>query len=71
MHSKSSTNLACNLLNKRQKKVVSLDWALTETTLSLGVMPQGIADVAGYKTWVAKPELGNNAIDVALAENPI
>ena len=32
------------------KKVVALDWALTETVMSLGVMPQGIADVAGYNT---------------------
>ncbi|MGY3689671.1 ABC transporter substrate-binding protein [Vibrio coralliilyticus] len=52
------------------KKVVALDWALTETVLSLGVMPQGIADVAGYNTWVAQPELNKNVIDVGTRREP-
>ncbi|NOI57886.1 ABC transporter substrate-binding protein [Vibrio coralliilyticus] len=52
------------------KKVVALDWALTETVLSLGVMPQGIADVAGYNTWVAQPELDKNVIDVGSRREP-
>ncbi len=52
------------------KKVVALDWALTETVMSLGVMPQGIADVAGYNTWVAQPELDKGVINVGSRREP-
>tara|TARA_Y100001956_G_scaffold81351_1_gene98696 strand:+ start:1707 stop:2633 length:927 start_codon:yes stop_codon:yes gene_type:complete len=56
--------------DKQPDKVVTLDWALTETVLSLGIAPQGIADVKGYNTWVVKPELTPNIIDVGSRREP-
>ncbi|MBL4828399.1 MAG: iron-siderophore ABC transporter substrate-binding protein [Aliivibrio sp.] len=52
------------------EKVVVLDWALTETVLSLGVMPFGVADVKGYQTWVAEPTLNQSAVDVGSRREP-
>ncbi|MGF1721104.1 ABC transporter substrate-binding protein [Vibrio kyushuensis] len=51
-------------------KVVTLDWALTETVLSLGVIPQGVANVKGYQNWVSKPELSNSVTDVGSRREP-
>ena len=52
------------------EKVVTLDWTLTETVISLGIQPQGIADVSGYRTWVSQPKLGPNVIDVGKRREP-
>ncbi|PTO72173.1 ABC transporter substrate-binding protein [Vibrio splendidus] len=52
------------------KKVVALDWALTETVLSLGVELQGVADAQGYQQWVVKPELNSNVTDVGSRREP-
>lgn len=51
-------------------RVVTLDWALTETVLSLGVEPVGVADIKGYKSWVGEPEVGDKAIDVGSRREP-
>lgn len=55
---------------QQPEKVVTLDWALTETVLSLGIAPQGIADIEGYNTWVVKPELTPNIVDVGSRREP-
>ncbi|WP_079211236.1 iron-siderophore ABC transporter substrate-binding protein [Brucella pituitosa] len=34
------------------RKIVSLEWAETEMVLSLGLVPSGVADLAGYRQWV-------------------
>jgi len=34
------------------RKIVTLEWAETEMILSLGLVPSGMADLAGYKQWV-------------------
>ncbi|WP_198595268.1 ABC transporter substrate-binding protein [Vibrio splendidus] len=52
------------------KKVVALDWALTETVLSLGVELEAIADAKGYQQWVVKPELNSNVTDVGSRREP-
>lgn len=57
-------------LDKPPKKVIALDWALTETVLSLGVNPIGVADVQGYQSWVKKPELNDSAMDVGSRREP-
>lgn len=57
-------------LDKPPKKVIALDWALTETVLSLGVNPIGVADVQGYQSWVKKPELNDFAMDVGSRREP-
>lgn len=52
------------------KKVVALDWALAETVLSLDVMPQGVANVKSYQTWVTEPKLNDSVIDVGSRREP-
>lgn len=52
------------------KKVVALDWALTETVLSLGVELQGVADAQGYQQWVVKPALNADVTDVGSRREP-
>ncbi|MBV7262407.1 ABC transporter substrate-binding protein [Photobacterium sp. WH24] len=52
------------------EKVVALDWALTETVLSLGVIPAGVADKDGYRTWVGEPALPDSAMNVGSRREP-
>nr|WP_196107728.1 MULTISPECIES: iron-siderophore ABC transporter substrate-binding protein [unclassified Ochrobactrum] len=52
-------------------KVVTLEWAATETLLSLGIVPVGVADLGGYRQWV---NIGNDklssAVDVGGRQQP-
>ncbi|WP_330959553.1 ABC transporter substrate-binding protein [Photobacterium sp. 53610] len=57
-------------LTETPKKVVALDWALTETVLSLGVTPEGVADEDGYRTWVGEPKLPESAVNVGSRREP-
>lgn len=52
------------------QKVVALDWALTETVLSLGVELEGVADAKGYQQWVVEPALDAGVIDVGSRREP-
>lgn len=52
------------------KKVVALDWVLTETVLSLGVELEGVADTNGYKQWVVEPSIDSDVIDVGSRREP-
>lgn len=52
------------------RRVVALDWSLTETALSLGIEPIGAADGAGYKDWVAYPALPDSTVDVGSRSEP-
>ncbi|EHH0708485.1 iron-siderophore ABC transporter substrate-binding protein [Vibrio vulnificus] len=52
------------------KKVVALDWVLTETVLSLGVELEGVANISDYQQWVAEPHLNADAIDVGSRREP-
>ena len=40
-----------------QPRIVSLDYGLTSTLLSLGLKPVGIAGVADWGKWVVEPPL--------------
>ncbi|MDU0291536.1 iron-siderophore ABC transporter substrate-binding protein [Saccharothrix longispora] len=51
-------------------KVVALEWAEAEVAASLGVMPVGVADVAGYKTWNASVPLADTVKDVGTRAEP-
>lgn len=62
--------LGVERFNHTPKKVVSLDWALTETVLSLGIMPQGASDVSGYQSWVKEPMLNTSVVDVGSRREP-
>lgn len=52
------------------KNVVALDWILTETILSLGIEPKGVADTDGYNQWVVEPALGSDVINVGSRQEP-
>ncbi|OCH19195.1 iron-siderophore ABC transporter substrate-binding protein [Aliivibrio sp. 1S128] len=56
--------------DKSPEKVIALDWALTETVLSLGVNPIGVADVQGYQTWVKTPKFNGSVMDVGSRREP-
>lgn len=51
-------------------RVVSLDYALTETVLELGVVPVGVPDLDGYERWVVEPELPSSVVDVGSTFEP-
>lgn len=57
-------------LQQTPQKVATLDWVLTETVLSLGITPVGVADAAGYREWVSQPELVSSVIDVGSRREP-
>ncbi|MGM1063248.1 ABC transporter substrate-binding protein [Saccharothrix sp. Mg75] len=51
-------------------KVVALEWAEAEMLASLGVMPVGAADTAGYETWNAAVPLADSVKDVGTRAEP-
>ncbi|WP_417594234.1 iron-siderophore ABC transporter substrate-binding protein [Oceanospirillum sp.] len=51
-------------------RVVTLNWGSTEEVLELGVTPVGVADINGYKTWVARPEIPTEVVDVGTRAEP-
>lgn len=51
-------------------RVVSLEWGETETLVSLGVMPVGVADVEGYGSWVTAAKLDSSVKDVGTRGEP-
>lgn len=52
------------------ERVVALNWALAEVVLELDVVPVGIADVDGYRTWVRQPALPSDVVDLGLRNEP-
>lgn len=52
------------------KRVIAIDWATTETLLSLGITPVGMADMEGYKQWVISPTLPAGITDVGARNEP-
>jgi iron complex transport system substrate-binding protein len=51
-------------------RAVGLEWALVEHIVSLGVMPVGVADVAGYSAWVQAAPLTADVTDVGVRGEP-
>jgi len=70
----SATNLAheftSNDFRTPPKKIISIGWEMTETLLSLGITPVGMADKEGYNQWVASPELPIGIEDVGARNEP-
>ncbi|NUT96600.1 MAG: iron-siderophore ABC transporter substrate-binding protein [Saccharothrix sp.] len=52
------------------RKVVALEWGEAEVITSLGVMPVGVADTAGYKTWNAAAPLDASVKDIGKRSEP-
>ncbi len=51
-------------------RVVALEWNVGEHAVSLGVMPVGVADVAGYGNWVTAEPLDASVKDVGVRGEP-
>lgn len=51
-------------------RVVGLEWNVIEHAVSLGVMPVGAADVAGYTKWVKAEPLDPSVKDVGVRGEP-
>ncbi|UUX51080.1 ABC transporter substrate-binding protein [Nisaea acidiphila] len=52
------------------ERVISLNWALTEQLISLGIAPVGVADPEGYSNWVAVPAIPEASVDIGKREAP-
>lgn len=52
------------------QRVVGLEWGEVEMLVTLGVMPVGVADVAGYGTWVSAAKLDASVKDVGTRGEP-
>jgi ABC-type Fe3+-hydroxamate transport system substrate-binding protein len=57
-------------LDRPASKVVVLEWGDAEMVMSLGVMPVGLADVEGYKTWVTAATPDASVKDVGTRQEP-
>ncbi|MGI3209788.1 ABC transporter substrate-binding protein [Roseovarius tibetensis] len=51
-------------------RIATLSWVLTELVLELDIRPVGVADVAGYRQWVARPTLPDGIPDLGLRQEP-
>src|SRR5690606_22912571 len=52
------------------ERIVALNWAATQSLLLLGISPVGVADKAGYATWVQEPELPEGVANVGTRVAP-
>ncbi len=53
------------------QRIVVLEWTYAENLLALGVMPVGVADIAGYNNWVKiEPQLDEMVVDVGTRQEP-
>jgi ferric hydroxamate transport system substrate-binding protein len=52
------------------KRVVALEWGEAEMLASLGVMPVGVADAGGYKTWNTAQPLDTSVKDIGKRNEP-
>ncbi|MEC8823856.1 MAG: ABC transporter substrate-binding protein [Pseudomonadota bacterium] len=57
-------------LEEPPERIIALNWAATETLLLLGITPVGVADKAGYHTWVQEPELPDSVANVGTRVAP-
>lgn len=63
-------NIAGPAAQKTPGRVVALNWWLAEHLLALGVVPVGVADMEGYKEWVAKPKMPKSVKSVGRRQAP-
>ena len=53
-----------------QGGIVTPDWTVAETLLALGMAPQGVGEIAGYRTWVGTPAMPEGVRDIGLRMQP-
>ncbi|PIJ49803.1 iron-hydroxamate transporter substrate-binding subunit [Erwinia sp. OLTSP20] len=51
-------------------RIVALEWLPVELLLTLGVTPYAVAEMAGYRAWVADPVIPQGCIEVGLRTEP-
>lgn len=51
-------------------RIATLDWALSETVMSLGVTPVAASDTKNYNQWVSKPALPDKVADLGSRTEP-
>lgn len=49
------------------QRIVSLDYGLSSTLLSLGISPVGISDLADWGRWVVEPVMPDSVVDIGSA----
>lgn len=54
----------------QQLRVATLDWAIAETLLGLGITPIAVGDKQSYQTWVNQPALEDQVIDLGSRLQP-
>lgn len=52
------------------QRVVVVNWTLTEQVLALGILPLGVADIAGYQKRIVRPSVPASVIDVGSRMGP-
>tara|TARA_E500000318_G_C3512177_1_gene192790 strand:+ start:29 stop:964 length:936 start_codon:yes stop_codon:yes gene_type:complete len=57
-------------LNAPAKRVATINWAFTETLITLGLDPVALADAGDYVDWVSKPDLPADFIDLGQRSSP-
>ncbi|SFM04343.1 ABC transporter substrate-binding protein [Salibacterium qingdaonense] len=58
-------------LEETPQNIVVLEWVYAEDLLALGVQPEGMADIEGYKSWVnIEPSLSESVTDVGTRQEP-
>lgn len=56
---------------QQAERVIALEWTYVENLLALGLQPVGVADIAGYNTWVQIPlALDAGVADVGTRQEP-
>ena len=55
---------------KAPKRIITLDWSLTETILSLGVIPVGVPNIESYQEFAVVPPIPEGVVDVGLRLRP-
>ncbi|UEM03208.1 iron-siderophore ABC transporter substrate-binding protein [Skermanella rosea] len=52
------------------RRVVALDWGLTDTLIALGIRPLAVPEAKVYETWVGGPPLDPGVVDLGLRLEP-
>jgi len=61
---------ATTQVDRPKKRVISLNWALSETLYAMGITPIGAAEIAGYERMVGYPSTPAGIIDLGFQNNP-
>ncbi|MFD1384905.1 ABC transporter substrate-binding protein [Rhodanobacter aciditrophus] len=63
-------NRTTHTFNHTPKRVVSLNWDLTEQVIELGIIPVGATEIQSYNEWVMQPPIPDQVPDVGTRAEP-